>query len=109
LKNYDRTSIHGTLIQQLLDEHGARIATAETTRTFTPGQTVTVRQQIASIAHPHLWSDKDPYLYTLVSIYRVGEKIIDEVRTPCGIRVIHWSEPNAPGTHPFLLNDHPVF
>lgn len=109
LKNYDRTPIHGTLTQQLLDAHGGVMATVETKQALAPGQTITVRQQIIALPHPHLWSDRDPYLYTLVTKYRAADRIIDQVKTPYGIRVIHWTDPKAPGAHPFLLNGRPVF
>lgn len=37
---------------------------------------------------PHRWDLDDPHLYTLVSEVLVGETVVDEVRTPFGIREI---------------------
>ena len=109
LKNYDTKPVQGILTQELLDEHGAQVAHIETPQNLAPHQTITASQQFGSIAHPHLWSDKDPYLYTLVSTYRVAGRIIDQVKTLYGIRVIHWADPKTPGDHPFLINGQPVF
>lgn len=117
LKNYDKKAVKGVVVQELLDEHGVPVGMVRAVRALAGGEDVTVRQEFVTLAHPHLWSDKDPYLYTLVTTYRAfagvgGTKaghIIDQVKTPYGIRVIHWTDPRAPGAHPFLLNGRPVF
>jgi beta-galactosidase len=104
LHNYGGRPVEGTLTQELLDAAGNRVAVVRSGQRVVAGQTVLVRQEFAGIMHPHLWSDRDPYLYKLVSSY--GD---DRVRTAYGIRRIHWTDIHSPGPHPFLLNGRPVF
>lgn len=57
--------------------------------TLAAGATQVVRQQ-AKVSDIHLWSQEDPYLYTLSSIIKREGKTIDDVATPYGIRNISW-------------------
>jgi beta-galactosidase len=38
------------------------------------------------LAHPHLWSTDDPYLYTLRTEVRVGRRVVDRTATTFGVR-----------------------
>lgn len=60
---------------------------------------------------PELWSLERPYLYTIeTTIYEeTGQVLLDRVRTPFGIRTMHWPAPDASLPAPFLLNGKPVF
>ena len=109
VKNYSNTPADGILTQQLFDANGAIVATTRVKTHLSSGQLTTIPQQFTAIAHPRLWSDRSPYLYTVVTTFSRGEKLIDRVTTPYGIRRIHWSDPHSPGAHPFLLNGRPVF
>jgi beta-galactosidase len=40
------------------------------------------------IADPQLWSTESPHLYTLRSVLKAGDEIVQEVATPFGIRTI---------------------
>lgn len=73
-----------------------------TTVTIPAGQ-VFEEKQALPLYSPHLWSLKDPYLYTLVSEIIENGVVTDKVTTPYGIRWIKWDG------HRFLLNGHPVF
>lgn len=109
IKNYDDRGMEGLLQQELLDDKGTIVTSIRTPQTIRAGQTVLVRQQLSSISHPRLWSDKDPFLYTLVTQWVSRGRVIDRVTTSYGIRTIRWPDPEAPGSHPFLLNGQPVF
>ena len=109
LKNYGATSMAGILTQQLLDAHGAVVATTRKVKTIEPNQAITIPQQLTAIARPHLWSTGTPYLYMLVTSFTSNGQLIDRVTTPYGIRTIRWTDPHQPGDHPFLLNGQPVF
>jgi len=104
IKNYGKMVSEGIVMQQLIDAKGVVVGSAETRQRVAPGETVTVAQQLRDIPHPHLWSVKDPYLYSLRTLFRG-----DAVTTAYGIRRIHWPDLRAPGPHPFLLNGQPVF
>jgi len=109
LKNYGAKRIEGIVTSRLLDAKGLTVATTHSSQTLEPGQIVTVSQQFNGILKPHLWSTTSPYLYTLVTSVTRNGRLIDQVKTPYGIRTIHWTDPHQPGAHPFLLNGKPVF
>jgi beta-galactosidase len=44
------------------------------------------------VDRPHRWSIDDPYLYTVVTRLRSNNSVIDEVRTPFGIRTVEFVE-----------------
>jgi hypothetical protein len=105
LKNYSSTPVTAQLTQQLLDADGHEVA--RTRQTFMGSSTV--KQQLTGLKNPHCWSPSSPYLYTLVTTVTSNGKLIDQLQTPYGIRWIHWTDPKAPGAHPFTVNGHPVF
>lgn len=60
-------------------------------------------QQSLTITKPHLWQGlDDPYLYKLVTRLKQGNKVIDEISQPLGIR--HFEVAGGKG---FLLNGKP--
>jgi len=97
IKNYGTAESEGVVVQRLLDRSGKVVEETRVGQRIGAGQTVVVRQELM-VDHPHLWSDKDAYLYSLKT-----EFLGDVVTTPYGIRRIHWSE------HNFFLNGKAVF
>lgn len=55
------------------------------------------------IKSPHLWTDKDPYLYTLVSTVMVDGEAVDELTTRVGLRTATFDSDRG-----FLLNGESV-
>src|SRR5690606_8707190 len=73
-------------------------------------QLMVVKQKGPKINHPNLWSTEDPYLYSIRTIIKEKNKIIDEVKTPYGIRWVSWPKGLKPNsTNQFYLNGKPVF
>ena len=97
IKNYGTAESEGVVVQRLLDRSGKVVEEIRVGQRIGAGQTVVVRQELM-VDHPHLWSDKDAYLYSLKT-----EFLGDVVTTPYGIRRIHWSD------HNFFLNGKAVF
>jgi beta-galactosidase len=64
---------------------GRVAASVETQVALSGGESSTAEQNI-KLASPKLWSLDDPNMYTLVSRVYAGDALIDEVRTPFGIR-----------------------
>ncbi|MDF7823887.1 glycoside hydrolase family 2 TIM barrel-domain containing protein [Pontiellaceae bacterium B12227] len=58
-----------------------------------------VVEQTALVESPRLWSVDDPYLYSMISRVKVGDKVMDEYQTPFGIRSIRFD-----GEKGFFLN-----
>lgn len=107
LKNYDGLPTAVVVTQQLYDTSGLLIVTTQQPVTFT--DTTTVHQQLPKITDPHLWSPNDPFRYVLVTEIVRKDKLLDRTVVGYGIRRIHWSDPNAPGAHPFTVNGKPIF
>ena len=104
IKNYGSSVSEGVVEQRLLDATGSVVAGTEIRQRIAPGQTVIVSQQLRDIPHPHLWSDRTPYLYSLQTSFGG-----DGVATSYGIRRIRWPDLHTAGPHPFLLNGQPLF
>ena len=77
---------------------GAAAGQAEAAATVKPGDNTEVALEIP-VTKPSLWSPETPSLYRAVTRVMVGQKVIDEVTTPFGIRSIEWSVEKG-----FLLN-----
>ena len=55
------------------------------------------------VAAPHRWDNTDPYLYTVETTVRSGNRVVDRVRTRFGIRETAWDTDKG-----FFLNARPV-
>jgi beta-galactosidase len=55
------------------------------------------------LAHPHLWSTEDPYLYTLQTEVRVGHRVVDRTATTFGVRWFRFDPQQG-----FSLNGRPM-
>jgi beta-galactosidase len=74
-----------TLATTIEDGAGKVVASAEGTHAIGTGGSHNF-QQSARIADPRLWSPETPNLYRVVSRLTVAGKLVDEIRTPLGIR-----------------------
>jgi len=83
---------------QLLKPDGTKISELAQTETLAPNGGHTFSQW-QTVAAPQLWSPDSPVLYTLVSRVFVGEELVDETRTPFGIRTFYFGANNG-----FFLN-----
>jgi beta-galactosidase len=84
------------------DATGAVVGSAETPGRVEPGARTALHQAI-SLAPAMLWSCEHPYLYNLVTTVLEGDRTIDCVRTPFGIRTIRFDADRG-----FFLNGKPV-
>lgn len=108
VKNYGKSTMTIN-VQNLLQGANGRVVTqADSELTLKAKETQTIYQQPPAIQNVNLWSDTNPYLYTLITeIYRNGE-LIDRLETPYGIRWIKW-EIEKDGYSQFYLNGKSVF
>ncbi|TKC63764.1 DUF4982 domain-containing protein [Pedobacter hiemivivus] len=110
IKNYGARTRTITVLSQLFDQDGKKVTESRNINRLSPGKTLTVAQQTAQLKDVKLWSLENPYLYTLKTSIAEGNKVIDELSTPYGIRWISWpigAKPADPKR--FLLNGKPVF
>ena len=109
LSNYGSKSKEIKLVNRLLDAEGKEVDRQESRLILEAGQKDTVRQETKSIRYPNLWSPASPYLYTMVTEVYEGDKIIDRLETPYGIRWVSWPVARKDGDHRFFINGEPLF
>jgi hypothetical protein len=79
-----------TVITSILNERDQEVGTAKEEELVAAGKDRTFAQQVA-VPRPSLWSPDEPHLYTAVSRVYLDGKVVDEQRTPFGIRSFHFS------------------
>lgn len=110
VRNYHGKPQTVTVLNQLFDREGQKVAESKSKHKLAAGGTVQVQHLLPTLTLPHLWSLEDPYLYRLVTRVSMKEEVLDELETPYGIRWISWPiGPAAAKQKQFLLNGKPVF
>ncbi|MDO7172354.1 glycoside hydrolase family 2 TIM barrel-domain containing protein [Mariniflexile sp. AS56] len=75
------------LITSIIDKNGLVVAT---TKDKTKLDKEAVIKTELDINTPNRWSTETPYLYTLKTELRIGNKVVDLVETKFGIRDVEW-------------------
>lgn len=70
---------------EILDAKGARVSSTDSTLQAAAGASADALHEIR-VTTPALWSVENPVLHTLVSTVSAGGRVLDETRTPFGIR-----------------------
>ena len=83
---------------ELLDADGNSVSVSGIALSL-PAGTASECMVRPTVDRPILWTDKRPYLYTLVSRVRINGETVDEVRTRTGIRTAEFDADQG-----FLLN-----
>lgn len=73
---------------------GAVVATTTAPVTIVPGE-ITIARQKVYLQRPLLWSAEDPNLYTVTARLRHGERPVDEVAIPFGVRRLQLDPQNG--------------
>jgi hypothetical protein len=106
LSNYG-TARELTVESRILDRAGKELAAVRTGQDFAAGESRV--EGAVVLPDVSLWSLESPTLYSLVTTIVAGDRVLDRVTTPFGIRTVHWPAPDAPLPAPFKLNGQPVF
>jgi beta-galactosidase len=109
VKNYGFKPKNISIINRLLDHNGKLVKVLSKIVTVPVGKEIQINQQTDKIINPKLWSLENPYLYTLQTILVENGKVVDELKTPYGIRWISWPIGQQANQKQFLLNGKPVF
>ena len=109
IKNYGNTNRNLTIVNALLDAAGKEIVAFQSEIKLDIGETKEIAQTLPEILNPKLWSPSNPYLYQLsTTIYENG-KIVDQLKTPYGIRWVSWPVSRDGKDNRFYINDEPLF
>ncbi len=91
-----------TVQTTLIDRTGQSVGSGSWPIKVTAGSETEASQDIA-VAHPARWSPNSPVLYRAVTRVLKSGKVVDEVVTPFGIRLLAWSAEKG-----LVLNDKPI-
>lgn len=109
-RNYNHIPQTVLISNRLMDQQGRLVAETKSSSIIEANKDLTLKQLVTLKSNVHLWSLKDPYLYTLVTQVIKEGKVVDEVKTPYGIRWISLpSVGKSTSGKQFLLNGKPVF
>ena len=108
IQNYSLSGRNVTVINSLLDAKGKKIASVKNTILLSK-ETKEIQQTLPQIKNPKLWSPDSPYLYTLSTTILEGNKVLDKLTTPYGIRWVSWPVDRAGDENRFFINDQRVF
>lgn len=85
VKNTSASAADITVTAEVLDAEGRRVVGATSTQRLAPGETWAF-PLYHPVAKPRRWDVSAPYLYQVVHTVSVGDRVVDTVRTPLGIR-----------------------
>lgn len=83
-----------TLSTTILDENKHVVGVVETSHEV-PKDGGYDFEQTMKVSDPHLWSPGSPYIYTAINHLKQNGKVVDDYRTPFGIRSIRFSADNG--------------
>ena len=78
------------LTTYILDASGKVVQVLKSKFTINPNQLYKFDQISATIKSPHLWSNENPYLYSVISEVTDGSKVTDSYTSPLGFRWFKW-------------------
>jgi beta-galactosidase len=87
--NRNKLPAEGKLRSIILDAKGNEIAHTESAFSLGPNDISGIEQSIV-VPSPSLWSVESPAMYSVRTVVFDGNKIVDEVTTPFGIREIRY-------------------
>lgn len=105
IKNYSDTSASFSLISKLCEKSGKQVLRLTEQITLQPGETKIIRQQ-SPIVNPILWTQEEPYLYTLTTLIKRSGKTTESTRSTFGFRTVEWVKNGKNG---FYLNNKRTF
>lgn len=85
LTNFSKQTPSLTVYNELYNKQGKMVARSARITCIAPGESRKVNTML-QVNNPELWNLKNPYLYTLKTIVKEGDKIIDQSSTRTGLR-----------------------
>ena len=94
--------VHAGVVHKLINDKGEVVSESGIALYLAPKETSDCMTR-PMVSQPHLWTDEDPYLYTLVSTVLADGQPVDEYRCKTGIRTAAFDPVKG-----FLLNGNTV-
>jgi beta-galactosidase len=102
LLNETPADVRATVVTSVLNDKAVEVASVKSEEPVTAGADRSFAQQL-TVPRPGLWSPDQPHLYTAVSRVYLDGKVVDEQRTPFGIRTFYFSPDKG-----LVLNGRPI-
>ncbi len=103
LRNAGSAAVTATISTTVKDAAGKVLAIATGKLAIAPGATATLTHRLPPIANPSLWSPERPTLTNIVTSVRVGDREVDRMTTPFGLRWAEFTKDKG-----FFLNGKPL-
>ncbi|MEI6891313.1 MAG: DUF4982 domain-containing protein [Pontiella sp.] len=102
VRNDGPEAAHCVVQSVIIDANECAVVVAQTPITIESKEAVCL-EQAPVIPSPICWSPETPYLYTLITVIRLEDQIVDEYKTPFGMKEVHFDDREG-----FLLNGKPL-
>jgi len=102
LANSGKEDAAGKIELTLLDPEGNSVTTTTANYSVSPLGEQTVKTTM-KVKDPRLWSVDSPLMYSVRTVVKQGDRILDRVVTPCGFRTLRFDAATG-----FYLNDKPL-
>jgi len=90
VKNDNPAKKSCTLQTTIFDAANKSVQVIKTTADINPGQLYKFDQTFKPVSNPKLWSNKNPYMYSVLSEVLDGKVIVDTYKSPLGFRWFRW-------------------
>jgi beta-galactosidase len=90
VKNDNTQPKECTLNTYIIDASDKVVQVIKTKQSISPKQLYEFDQTTKPITKPHLWSNDDPYLYSVYSEVMDGNRVTDSYTSPLGFRWFRW-------------------
>ncbi|MCX6327143.1 MAG: hypothetical protein NT144_10915 [Bacteroidia bacterium] len=104
VKNDNSQKKSCTLQTSVTDASGKIVQLIKSDAVINPGQLYKFEQVTKPIKNPHLWSDKDPYLYMVCSEVIDGKEVVDFLKSPLVISLAGADETISTSTSNRVIN-----
>ena len=105
VKNDSDAAQEVSVVHKVLDSDDQEVAVIDSdSRILEAGETYNFDDTSEAIENPHLWSDKDPYMYKVKTDVIVDGMSVDQYETPLGFRWVEWTADQG-----FFLNGEHVW
>ncbi len=102
LANSDGKNAKAKVEVTLLDPEGKPVGTvSQSSEVAALGEGTT--KLTLPVKNPRLWSVESPVMYSVKTVVKVGDRVLDETITPCGFRTLRFDAATG-----FYLNDQPL-